>query len=68
MINLIQLFPNLEGHEMIYIQQIIRDMDDNTVMMFANAYNSRRKDPQMILLTALAGFTGISGVHRFILN
>jgi TM2 domain-containing membrane protein YozV len=68
MINLIQLFPNLEGNEMLYIQQIIKNMDDNTVMMFANAYNSRRKEPQMILLFALIGFVGISGVHRFVLN
>jgi TM2 domain-containing membrane protein YozV len=36
--------------------------------MFISMYRSRRKEPQIILLTALIGFLGVSGVHRFILN
>ncbi len=36
--------------------------------IFVSMYRSRRKEPQIVLLTALIGFLGISGVHRFLLN
>jgi TM2 domain-containing membrane protein YozV len=62
------LFPNLEGDEMTYVQGLIRDMSDNQAHQFANIYNSRRKDPQTILLTSLLGFLGIAGVQRFMLG
>lgn len=68
MANALQLMPTLEGEEMVYIQGLIKDMSDTTAQQFANIYNSRRKDPQTILLTALIGFIGVAGVHRFILG
>jgi TM2 domain-containing membrane protein YozV len=68
MANVMQLMPTLEGDEMVYIQGLIKEMDDNLAQQFANIYNSRRKDTQTVLLTALLGFIGIAGVHRFILN
>ena len=66
--NVMQLMPSLESDEMIYIQGLIKDMSDNTAQQFAVLYNSRRKDPQTILLTSLIGFMGVAGVHRFILG
>jgi len=60
--------PYLEGDEMIFVQGVIRDMNDNQAMLFANAYSSRRKDPLLILLTACVGFLGIAGIHRFIIG
>ncbi|OGU30707.1 MAG: hypothetical protein A2X67_01510 [Ignavibacteria bacterium GWA2_55_11] len=66
--NVMQLMPTLESDEMIYIQGLIKDMSDNTAQQFAVLYNSRRKDPQTILLTSLIGFMGVAGVHRFILG
>ena len=68
MANVLQLMPYLEGEEMIFVQGLIKDMSDNQAMLFANAYSSRRKDPQTILLTACIGFIGISGIHRFLLG
>jgi len=66
--NVITLFPNLEGDEMTYVQGLIRDMGDNQAQQFASIYNSRRKDPQTILLVTLLGFLGIAGVQRFMVN
>jgi TM2 domain-containing membrane protein YozV len=31
-------------------------------------YRTRRKDPQLILLTCLVGFLGFAGIHRFLVN
>ncbi len=66
--NVMQLMPTLEGDEMVFVQGLIKDLNDSQAQMFANMYLSRRKDPQTILLTALLGFLGIAGVHRFLLS
>ena len=68
MANVMQLMPTLEGDEMTYIQGLIKEMNDNQAQQFANIYNSRRKDPQTLLLTSLLGFLGIAGVQRFLVG
>jgi len=60
--------PNLEGEEMVYIQELIKDMNDQQAQQFAMIYMSRRKDPSNILIFALIGLLGIAGIHRFVLN
>jgi TM2 domain-containing membrane protein YozV len=62
------LLPELQGDEMLYIQNVLDDLADNQADQFAGIYRSRRKDPQLILLTTLLGFVVVAGVHRFILN
>ncbi len=66
--NIYQLLPNLEDDEMAFVSGLIKDMSDEQARMFAGVYNTRRKDPQTILLTALLGFVVVAGVHRFLLN
>jgi TM2 domain-containing membrane protein YozV len=66
--NVMQLMPSLEGDEMVFVQGLIKDLNDNQAQLFANMYLSRRKDPQLILLTCLLGFVVIAGVHRFLLG
>ena len=68
MINLLQLMPNIEPEELNYIQGMVKDFSDDQVRQFANIYNSRRKDPQTILLLTLIGFLGVSGVQRFVID
>jgi TM2 domain-containing membrane protein YozV len=68
MANVLQFMPQLEGDEMNFVQGLIKDMDDTKATQFASIYLNRRKDPQNILLFALVGFLGISGIHRFVLN
>lgn len=68
MARIIDVLPELQGDEMVYVQGLIKDMDDEKARMFANAYRVRRKEPQLILLTALLGLIIVAGVHRFILG
>ena len=60
--------PSLEGEELFFVQRILTDLDDKQAKQFANVYSSRRKDPQIILITALVGFLGIAGIQRFIVE
>ncbi len=66
--NLLQLMPNLEPEEMSYVQSLVKEFDDEKINQFAVIYNSRRKDPQTILLLSLVGFLGVAGVQRFVID
>jgi TM2 domain-containing membrane protein YozV len=66
--NIFNLLPSLEGEEMMYTQEIIKNMTDSQAQQFAMAYSARRKDPTTILILALVGFLGFAGIHRFLLN
>lgn len=68
MANIFQLLPSLEGDEMIFVQGITKEMSDNQLQFFATLYSARRKDPLLILITALLGFVVLAGIHRFILG
>ncbi|MEX1241175.1 MAG: TM2 domain-containing protein [Cyclobacteriaceae bacterium] len=68
MARVIDVLPELTGEEMLYTQALLKDMDDEKARTFASVYRSRRKDPQMILITALLGFIGFAGIHRFIMG
>jgi TM2 domain-containing membrane protein YozV len=65
---LLTLLPNVEQEELVYIQMLVKDMNDNQISQYASIYNSRRKDPQTILLLTLIGFFGVAGVQRFVLD
>jgi TM2 domain-containing membrane protein YozV len=68
MANIYNYLPEIEGEELMFVQKLVSGFDEQQLVQFANIYRSRRKDPMLILLTALVGFLGIAGVHRFILN
>jgi TM2 domain-containing membrane protein YozV len=68
MANILELMPMLQGDELAYVQNVIKDMNEDQARLFAGVYNVRRKDPQLVLLLAVLGFIGIGGVHRFVLG
>ena len=68
MAKIIDVLPELQGEEMAYVQNLITDMDDEKARSFAVVYRARRKDPQLILITALLGFVGFAGIHRFLID
>ncbi len=68
MAKVIQLMPDIQGEEALYVQKLIGDMDDDQARLFVNAYRTRRRDPLLILLTACLGLVGFAGIQRFIIN
>ncbi|MCU0356492.1 MAG: TM2 domain-containing protein [Cyclobacteriaceae bacterium] len=68
MAKVIDVLPELTGEEMLYVQKMINEWEEDKARTFANVYRARRKDPQIILITALLGFVGFAGVHRLILG
>lgn len=66
MAKVIELLPELTGEEMLYVQYLLKDMDDEKGRTFANVYRARRKEPMLILATAVLGFFGVAGVHRLL--
>lgn len=62
------LIPGINQREFDLLQHLAQDFNDGQLETFAGIYRGKRKSPDMILLTALVGFFGISGIHRFLLN
>lgn len=63
-----QMIPEIDMAEAQFLQSLLKDKSDDEVWNFINIYRTRRRDPMIILVTALIGFVGISGVHRFLMN
>ncbi len=68
MANIYQFLPELQGRELVLVQSITKEYNENQVQTFANVYRTRRRDPQMILLTTLLGFVVVAGVQRFLVG
>ena len=68
MAKIVDVLPETTGEELIYIQNLIQNMDDDKARSFATVYRARRKDPQMILILCLLGFFGFAGIHRMVIN
>jgi TM2 domain-containing membrane protein YozV len=68
MTKIYEMMPDIQGEEMIFLQNLTKDYSDDQLRDFANMYRARRKDPQMILLFAFVGLLGIAGIHRVMLN
>lgn len=68
MARMIDYLPELEGDEAAYISKMMEPMDEEKARRFSSVYRARRKDPQVVLLTAILGFFGVAGVHRFIIG
>ena len=68
MADIVQILPELEGEEMLFVAGLIKDMSDEQARNFAIAYRSQRRDPTNVLLLSLLGFLILAGVHRFYLQ
>ncbi len=68
MTKIFEMMPDLQGEEMIFLQNLTKDYSEDQMRDFANMYRARRKDPQIILLVAFIGLLGVAGIHRVMLN
>lgn len=62
------LLPEIESEEAVFIESLLKNKSDEQLKNFAMLYRTRRREPQLVLFTALLGFVGVSGVHRFLIN
>jgi TM2 domain-containing membrane protein YozV len=60
--------PEAQGQELVMLQEITKDYNDEQMKSFVALYRSRRRDPQMILLTTVLGFVVVAGIQRFIVG
>ncbi|MCO5285735.1 MAG: TM2 domain-containing protein [Chitinophagaceae bacterium] len=65
---LVRYLPDASIEELTTINNRISTFTDDRIEQFCLIYRSRRRDPQIILITCLLGFVGVAGVHRFLLN
>ena len=65
---ILNMAPEIEMEEAYYLDNLLKEKSDQQARDFLMVYRSRRRDPQITLLTALIGFIGVSGIHRFLLN
>jgi TM2 domain-containing membrane protein YozV len=65
---ILQLLPELELDEALFLDVFLKDISEEQMKHFAMIYRTRRRDPQIILLTAIIGLFGVAGVHRFLIG
>jgi TM2 domain-containing membrane protein YozV len=62
------LLPGIDGEEMIWLQELTKDYSNENKQRFLAVYQSRRRDPQIILICTLVGLVAVAGIQRFLLN
>ena len=60
------MLSNLEIEESMFVQNLIKDMDEEKQKTFAMMYQNRRRDTTLILVTTIIGFFGFAGIQRFL--
>ena len=60
--------PGMDYDEFMMLKQSISELTEEQQKQFVMIYQSRRRDPQIILLATLAGFLGFAGLQRFLTN
>lgn len=63
---MLKYLPEVEGDEMFYLNDLLKNFTEDQIRDFSFIYRSRRRSPNLILLTTLVGFFGIAGVQRFL--
>ncbi|MFY0252960.1 TM2 domain-containing protein [Chitinophaga sp. 30R24] len=60
--------PGIETEEVLWLQELTKDYSLENKQRFLEVYQSKRKDPQTILIFTLIGFVAVAGIQRFLLN
>jgi TM2 domain-containing membrane protein YozV len=66
--NQLMMLPNIEVEEIMFLQSVTKDLSAEEEKNFVMLYQSRRKDPQTIMIVTILGFIGVAGIQRFMTN
>ncbi len=66
--NLLMLLPNIEQEEIMFLNDLSKDLNDEQQKNFFMLYQGKRKDPQTILIVTILGFLVVAGIQRFMLG
>jgi TM2 domain-containing membrane protein YozV len=59
---------NVTPEELLTINSRTKGFSDEELQQFCTIYNSKRKDPQLILILSLLGLVGVAGIQRFLIG
>jgi TM2 domain-containing membrane protein YozV len=62
------MLPGIDQEELIWLQELTKNFSDENKQRFLAVYQSRRQDPQTVLICSLIGLIGWAGIQRFILK
>lgn len=60
--------PSITVEELTVLENRLSGFTEEQIAQFCALYSSKRRDPQLLLLTCLLGFLGVAGVHRFLVD
>jgi len=66
--NQLMMLPNIEAEEIMFLQSVSKDLNEDQEKNFVMLYQTRRKDPQTIMICTIIGFFSVAGIQRFMLN
>ncbi|MFC0185542.1 hypothetical protein ACFFJX_25105 [Pseudarcicella hirudinis] len=66
--NILMMISNLETEESMFVQNMIKEMDEEQQKTFIMMYQNKRRDSTLILICTIIGFFGFAGVQRFLTN
>jgi TM2 domain-containing membrane protein YozV len=64
--NLMMIIANLEPEEALFIQNLIKELDEEQQKQFLMMYQNKRRETILILITTIMGFVGFAGIQRFL--
>jgi TM2 domain-containing membrane protein YozV len=62
------MMPGLQPEELMFLNELMKDMSESQQQQFLVFYQGKRKDQQTMLIFTLIGFFGIAGIQRFIIG
>ena len=66
--NLYMMISGMTPEEMSFLQGMMKDLTEDQQKQFLMIYQSKRREPQMMLLLACIGFVGAAGIQRFVIG
>lgn len=66
--HLLMALKGMSPEEYLFLERVMKDMDNRQAQSFVMFYGGKRKDPQDILLFTVLGFIIVAGIQRFVLG